>query len=73
MGAVRLLRIPKDFFTQGFVFDMWTGTAKIAPDNMTLAEALKVLIGKNIFNSPEFWEGFESKYKAGQLTNADLE
>lgn len=51
--------IPADFFLKGFCTDMWTGTAEINPDKMTFAEALKVLVDKQIFNSPEFWLNFE--------------
>lgn len=65
--------IPKTFFARGFCTDMWTGTAEINPDKMTFAEAIDVLVKEQIFNSPGFWKAFDTKYKAGQLTNADFE
>ncbi|MDR6883805.1 C1 family peptidase [Bacillus sp. 3255] len=65
--------IPKSFFTGGFCTDMWTAVAEINPDTMTFSEAVEVLIKEQIFNSPEFWQTFEQKYNAGQLTNADFE
>ncbi|MDR6883011.1 C1 family peptidase [Bacillus sp. 3255] len=65
--------IPKSFFTRGFCTDMWTGTAEISPDKMTFSEAIDVLIKEKVFNSPDFWQAFEQKYNAGQLTNADFE
>ncbi|MEC0269046.1 C1 family peptidase [Paenibacillus anseongense] len=66
--------IPKSFFTQGFVTDMWTGTAEINPEKMTFKEALDILIKeKQILNGYDYWVNFETRLHAGTLTYDDYQ
>lgn len=64
--------IPKDFFIQGFVSDMWTGTAELKPENLTFEESLNIIIKeKQILNGFEYWKNYEVKLNAGTLTYED--
>jgi C1A family cysteine protease len=53
--------------------DMWTGVARVTPDNFTFESAIDTIVKAGVFDSPEFWRTFKAKYDAGTLTNADFE
>ncbi|WP_082053082.1 C1 family peptidase [Gordoniibacillus kamchatkensis] len=66
--------LPATYFTtDGLVTDMWTATTRIGENDITFEQAIELFVKEGIFNSLPFWQNFEAKYKAGQLTNADFE
>jgi C1A family cysteine protease len=65
--------IPRGFFDQGYVMDLWTGTSQYTIDMINFDQAVQTFVSKGIFDSPDFWTGFEQRKAAGTLTNDDYQ
>lgn len=65
--------IPKDFFDAGHVNDLWTGTSRYTENMLTFDQAIQAFVSKQVFDTPDFWNGFESRKTTGTLTNEDYQ